>query len=145
MELYFISEDHLNVQRKNITTINKLLWHDKTKRNPGVLVSSGYPVYYSTGAHYAWIITFAVGHYVNMMFSNISLNQYQVRYHFSIAAITYQSVMKMWHSVHKKNISTKYRQSKSRSIGVIERIRRTDRQTSWWTDRATRSHVSRSC
>ena len=51
---------------------------DKTETNPGVLTSYGYPLYYPTGGASIWTVKFAKGQYISLLFSNISLNRYQV-------------------------------------------------------------------
>ena len=60
------------------SVFNELSVEDITETNPGAIISTGFPFYYPVGVTTVWIVTFTASQYANVIFSYISLNQYEV-------------------------------------------------------------------
>ena len=62
-----------------LSTDVAVILDDVAANIPRVVVSSGYPFYYPIGAASTWTISSPPETYLNLLFSDISLNQYKVR------------------------------------------------------------------
>ena len=76
--LHDVIGNHMPLWSQYISSFVELLWENKTKLNPGVLTSYGYPLYYSTGAASIWTIKVAERQSIHLFFSRNSLTKYQV-------------------------------------------------------------------
>ena len=76
---FFVSEEILSTVSGFLSTDVAVVLDDVAANIPRVVVSSGYPFYYPIGAVSTWTISSPPETYLNLLFSNISLNQYKVR------------------------------------------------------------------
>ena len=76
--LHVVIGNPMPLWSKYLSSFVELLWENKTKSNPGVLTSYGYPLYYSTGAASIWTIKVAKRQSIHLLFTRTSLTKYQV-------------------------------------------------------------------
>ena len=73
-------DEYFEASSGYISSIRHLQCEEKTSINPAIIASAGYPMFYPSEAASIWTIFFGEENYVNLLFSDISLNLYTVRY-----------------------------------------------------------------